>query len=405
MVGPLEGIRVIDWTIYQLGPVATMWLGDMGAEIIKIEDRRGGDPSRGVMKSWGQHMSLPQGRNFYFECNNRNKKSLAVDLTKPEGLEIVHNLVSKSDVFVQNFRKGVASKLGLDYEALSRQNPRIIYATATGYGPKGPDSDKPVLDTVATARSGLMQSLALPGGEPVYYSGALGDQLGGMVLAYAITLAITARERLGIGQHVDISHLASLMWLQGLSLHAQLMLGKAPAAFDRRKARNPIFNYYRCKEDEWLFLGCSQADRHWPDICSALGIENLRDDLRFADAASRDEHCEELICILDNIMAKKSSRDWLAIFSRYRDLIYSTVNHIADLPDDPQVRANDYVVTYDHPAFGPTQMLGFPVNMSRTPGSIRMPAPELGEHTEEILLDVCGYNWNDIAALKDKSVI
>src|SRR5438094_8636865 len=166
MAMPLDGVRIIDWTIWQQGPVATMMLGDLGAEVIKIEERVGGDPGRGVMSVAGVLIGTSEGHNFYFEANNRHKKSLTLDLKKPQAREIVYKLVEKSDVFVQNFRKGVAAKLGLDYQTLSRYNPKLIYASATGYGPQGPDSGEPSFDYMGLARSGFMNAVGEPDRNP-----------------------------------------------------------------------------------------------------------------------------------------------------------------------------------------------------------------------------------------------
>ena len=182
MAMPLEGIRIIDWTIWQQGPLSTTMLGDLGAEVIKIENRAGGDPGRGVMSLGG--FDLADQPNFYFEANNRNKKSITLDLSKPEGREVVHRLVAESDVFVQNFRKGVAARLELDYETLRKHNPMLIYGSATGYGPKGPDSGEPSFDLLGLARSGMMMAAGEPDMPPLSIAGAVADQMGGIMLAY-----------------------------------------------------------------------------------------------------------------------------------------------------------------------------------------------------------------------------
>src|SRR5713101_3181824 len=209
MPKPLEGIRVLDWTIWQQGPVSTMMLGDLGAEVIKIEDRVGGDPGRGVMSIGGAATNTAGNRNYYFETNNRHKKSITLDLKKPEGRDIVYKLIEKSDVFVQNFRKGVAGRLGLDYQELSARNPRIIYASSSGYGPYGPDSGEPSFDYLAQARSGVMNIASVDTDEPIYLNGGIADQMGAIMLAYGIMTALVARERYGVGQEVSASHLGS----------------------------------------------------------------------------------------------------------------------------------------------------------------------------------------------------
>jgi crotonobetainyl-CoA:carnitine CoA-transferase CaiB-like acyl-CoA transferase len=240
MTMPLEGIRVVDWTIWQQGPVASVMLGDLGAEVIKVEERIGGDPGRGVLRAQG--LDLSDRPNFYFEANNRNKKSIALDLKKPEGVAIVQRLTERADVFVQNFRKGVAGRLGLDAATLRARNPRLIYASATGYGPEGPESGAPSFDYLGLARSGIMFSAGEPDDEPLAIAGGIADQMGAVMLAYGVLAALFARERTGRGQEVDASHLGSMAWLQGLGLSARLMLDVlCPASpGDSRRTRSGI---------------------------------------------------------------------------------------------------------------------------------------------------------------------
>ena len=226
MTKPLDGVRILDWTIWQQGPVSTMMLADLGAEVIKIEERTGGDPGRGVLSIAGALVGATSGPNFYFEANNRHKKSITLDLKNPEAIEIVHKLAAKSDVFVQNFRKGVAEKLGIGYDALSKHNPKLIYASATGYGPIGPDSAEPSFDYMGLARSGIMTAVGEPDMEPLGIAGGIADQMGAIMLAYGVMAALISRDKHGIGQQVDISHLGSMTALQGLNVACKTILGK-----------------------------------------------------------------------------------------------------------------------------------------------------------------------------------
>src|SRR5262245_33564009 len=267
MPTPLEGIRVVDWTIWQQGPVSTVMLADLGAEIIKLEALDGGDPGRGILSVFGRPTGDIGGRNYYFEANNRHKKSLALDLKKPEAREIVYRLVESSDVFVQNFRKGVAARLGLDYSALSGRNRRLIYASATGYGPKGQDSAEPSFDYMGLARSGIMLAVGEPDMEPMNVTGGIADQMGAMMLAYGVLAALVARERFGVGQEVDASHLGAMSFLQGLNLACRLILGKEFKRFPRTNVPNPLWNHYRCADEKWICLAMPQSDRYWPDFC------------------------------------------------------------------------------------------------------------------------------------------
>ncbi|MEE2674813.1 MAG: CoA transferase [Myxococcota bacterium] len=403
MAMPLDGIRVIDWTIWQQGPVATTLLGDLGADVIKIEERVGGDPGRGVVSMSG--IDLGERPNFYFEANNRNKRSLTLDLKQPEAVEIVHKLVAGADVFVQNFRKGVAGRLGLDYESLSAHNDKLIYASATGYGPDGPDSSDPSFDQLGLARSGIMMAVGEPDMPPLAVAGGVADQMGAIMLAYGVLAALIARERSGVGQQVDASHLGSMMMLQGLSVSARLMMGFALPRTPRSRAGNPLWNHYRCQDDQWLSLGMLQPDRYWADFCRAVGRPEMADDERFADMRSRSQNAEAAVALLDEIFASKPRDEWMKVLRDGEgDFIFTLVNNVNDLPDDPQVQANDYIVDFEHPQHGTIQMLGMPVRLSETPGSIRTAAPEFGQHSEEILLDL-GYDWDAISDLRKREVI
>ncbi len=404
MAMPLDGIRVIDWTIWQQGPVATTMLGDLGADVIKIEERVGGDPGRGIMAMSG--IDLGERPNFYFEANNRNKRSLTLDLKQPDAIEIVHKLVAGADIFVQNFRKGVAGRLGLDYASLRAHNDKLIYASATGYGPEGPDSADPSFDQLGLARSGIMLAAGEPDMPPLAIAGGVADQMGAIMLAYGVLAALVARERSGVGQEVDASHLGSMMMLQGLSVSARLMMGFALPRTLRSRAGNPLWNHYRCQDDQWLSLGMLQPDRYWADFCRALGRPELATDERFAEMRSRGQNAEAAVALLDEIFASKPRDEWMKILRQGEgDFIFTQVNNVNELPDDPQVQANDYVVDFDHPQHGKTKVLGMPLRLSETPGQVRLPAPELGQHTEEILLDLLGYDWDKIAKLRKDEAI
>lgn len=404
MDAPLKGIRVIDWTIWQQGPVASTMLADLGAEVIKIEERERGDPGRGIFAVAGQATDKG-GRNFYFEANNRHKRSIALDLKRPEAREIVYRLAARSDVFLQNFRKGVAARLGLDYDSLRAHNPKIIYANATGYGPEGPDSGEPSFDYLGQARSGIMNAIGAPGSEPSYVFGGIADQMGAILLAYGVMAALLARERQGVGQIVDASHLGSMMALQGLNVSARTIMGTEFPRNARANAFNPLWNHYRCADDKWLCLGMLQADRYWKDLCTAMGLSELIEDSRFSDIRARGQNAQALVAMLDRKFAEKPREEWMKVLKAGGDFIYTVVNTVSDLPDDPQVKANNYVVDYEHPVLGQMQLLGLPIGLSATPGNPRGHAPELGEHTELILTELLDYTWDDVARLRDAGVI
>ncbi len=405
MKAALEGIRVVDWTIWQQGPYSTALLADLGAEVIKIEERDNGDPGRGLASAAGS-TTKSGGRNFYLESNNRHKKSVAVNVKSPEGREIVYKLVEKSDVFVQNFRKGVAARMGLDYETLRKRNPKLIYGSATGYGPEGPDSGEPSFDYLGQSRSGLLYAACGPRDmPPTYIVGGLADQMGAIMLSHGILTALLARERTGIGQAVDASHLGSMMSLMGLNISSRLINGKEMTRYPRESSFNPLWNHYKCKDDKWLCLGMIQGDRVWDDFIKAMGLERLAQDPRFAEMGARGKNAKELIKIFDETFLTKTREEWMKILHEGGDFIFTVVNSIADLENDPQVVANDYIVDYDHEIHGKMKLLGATVKLSETPSNPFGRAPEHGEHTETVLTEILGYSWEDIDRLRQSGAI
>ncbi len=405
MVTPLEGIRVIDWTQWQVGAVATAMLADLGATVIHVEHRIRGDSARGVMRRAGLSLDLGHGKNAYFESNNRGKKSITVDLAKEKGKEVIYRLVKNSDAFVHNFRQGVPERLGLGYDKLRQYNPKLIYAEASGYGPKGPDAKEPAYDLAGQARSGFGFVIKEPDRPRLLLGAGISDQIGAIITAYGLLAALVTRERLGIGQKVDTSILGSMIFLQGLAIGWGLYLGQDMEPETREKSFNPIWNYYKCKDGKWLALAMTQSDRHWPLMCKLLNIEHLEKDPRFENADRREENCEELISILDEIFITRSRPDWMRILRQEGDAVYAPVNSTSDLINDPQVLANDYIVDCDHEVLGPVKVIGIPVQFSETPAVVKCEAPEFGQHTEEVLMEIGGYTWEEIASLREEEVI
>jgi len=404
MPQPLEGLLVLDWTIWQQGSVAGAMLGDMGARVIKIEQRGTGDPGRWLVGAGGADTS--SAPNWYFEANNRNKESIEVDLKRPEGRDIVLALAEKADVFLQNYRHGVAARLGIDYASLKERNPKIIYGSATGYGPEGDESTEPSFDHLGLARSGIMNAAGEPGMPPLGIAGGIADQMGAIMLAYGVMTALVTRERYGIGQEVNASHLGSMSYLQGLSLSMKLMAGFAMPRSLRTEAGNPLWNHYRCQDDQWLALAMLQPDRYWADFCRVIERPELAEDPRFADMTARTMNRVECVSIIDEAFASRPRADWMQrLKDDPGDFIYTIVNTVDDLAEDPQVLANDYIVEMEHPQHGPTKMVGVPVGLSETPGSVRRAAPELGQDTEMVLMDVLGWDWDKIATLREKEAI
>ena len=299
----------------------------------------------------------------------------------------------------------MADKLGIGYEALSQRNPQLIYASATGYGPFGPDSGEPSFDYMGLARSGIMTAVGEPQMEPLSIAGGIADQMGAIMLAYGVMAALLAREKYGMGQEVDISHLGSMTALQGLNVACKAILGKEFKRMPRAAAPSPLWNHYKCGDDKWICLAMPQQDRYWSDFCKVLGIEHVLDDPRFATMGDRADNAKDLIPILDTAFASRPRDVWMKALKEGGDFIYTVVNTIADLPTDEQMLANEYIVDYEHPSIGKTQLVGVPVRLSKTPGDPKGAAPEFGEHTERILTELLDYSWEDVAKLREEEVI
>jgi len=401
MPGPLDGVKVVELTMFQQGPVCGTKLGDLGADVIKVEPPTG-DPARGFMRIIGTMVGL-KGRNYYFENHNRNKRSIALDLKTERGMEIFLKLIDSADVFVTNLSIEAPIKMGISPEALLERNPRLIYAQASGWGRKGPDAHGLSFDYTGIGRSGLMMSCGERGTPPAQVLPGLGDELGGMVCAWAVCIALYAREKTGKGQLVDTSLMGSIVSMLSLVLSAPAILGQEFPREVRAEAGNPIYNHYRAKDDKWFILAHLQPDRYWPNVCRALGMPELENDPRFDTIEVRGENAEELIAIMDRQFLTKTRDEWFEIF-KGEGIIYTPVQSPREVVDDPQALANDYVTWFDHPVLGRTKMVGFPWDFSKTPASVRREAPEFGQHTEEILLEL-SYTWDDITKLRDEKAI
>ena len=404
---PLEGVRILEWAVFHNGPAAGYMLGDLGAEVIKIEEPVRGDPIRGMESLFGSVMSLPGGRNIGFETANRSKKGITLDLKKEEGRQVLCRLVKKADVFYTNFRREVARDLGADYDTLKKHNPGLIYAVNSGLGTRGPEAHKRSFDTIAQARSGIMWAVGdRDHTEPFQLVGAILDQMGATMFAYGILAALLCRERTGIGQEIEVSLLGSALHLQALNINTALLRQWPQARHSRTRARNPLANHYRCTDGKWLMLAEPQSDRFWSPFCQAIDRPELEKDPRFENALKRRDNCQELIRILDTVFSTRIREDWLkTLEEKAGGLAFAPIVELSEVADDPQVQANEYIVGYDHPTLGKIKLLGCPVRFSQTPAGIAGPAPEFGQHTEEVLLEIGGYSWEEVAQLREKGAI
>ena len=401
MAGPLTRVKVVEITMFQQGPVAGMRLGDLGADVIKVEPKTG-DPARGFMRIVGVDAGL-KGRNYYFESNNRNKRSIAIDLTKEDGKKIFFELIKQADIFLTNMSIDAPKRMGIDYKALSAINPRLIYAHASGWGRKGPDAETLSFDYTGVARSGTMMMCGERGGPPGTLIPGMGDEQGGLMCAWAVTAALYAREKTGKGQMVDTSLMGSLIALQGVNFAATGVLGQEYPRWLRSEAGNAIYNHYKCGDGKWIVLAHLQPDRYWPSVCKAMGLEELENDPKFNTVEARHANAKELVAIFDKKFATKTRAEWMQIFKK-ENVIHTPVQSSTEVFEDPQPLANDYIISVEHPVWGKIKMLGFPWTFHETPASVRREAPVLGQHTEEILLEL-GYTWDDITKLKSEEVV
>ncbi|MEX0799966.1 MAG: CoA transferase [Dehalococcoidia bacterium] len=398
----LDGVRVIDLTVWFQGPVAAQHLADFGAEVIHVERPQGGDMGRGVRTI----KALPVGDwNQYFLVINRNKKSMALNLGLPAGREVMHKLVAESDVFLSNLSEDNLAKWSLTYEELREINPRLVYAMASGYGPFGTIT-KPSFDMTVQALTGLMTRLGEPGQPPIYLGMGSGDAMGGLMAALGVLLALHQRERSGLGQKVDASLYGAQLFMAAPTLQGYLATGND--TFSRQQSRktpaNPLRNTYPAK-DRWLILAMPNDDDSWSRLRDSLEDESIASDTRFASAEGRHEHTAALVAALDATLAKRTASEWMERWEG-AGVVASVVGNLAELADDPQPWQNGYLAeTHCEEVQRDVVVRGLPVGLSRTPASVRSLGPELGQHTEEILVETLGYTWEQVGELKEQGAI
>jgi crotonobetainyl-CoA:carnitine CoA-transferase CaiB-like acyl-CoA transferase len=397
MPGPLEGIKVVEMGFWVAGPSTAAILADWGASIIKIEPPEG-DPFRGLFGFMGGDSGNPA-----FELDNRGKRSIALNLTTAEGLAIARRLLGEADVFVSNVRPGSLERLGLDYATLSAANPRIVYCQVTGYGPDTPDRDRAAYDVGAFwARAGVAAVLRAGDNPLPQQRGGMGDHMTGLGAAGAISAALFHRERTGEGQRVAISLLRLGAYMLGWDLNTVLRTKMPIQPYDRFHAPNPLINCYQAGDGRWFWLLLLQGDRHWPDLLKAIGREELKDDERFSNIIARAMNARVLAETLDGVFAEKPLVEWSEAFDR-ADVWWAPVQTLDELAQDPAAEANGVFVEVEGPD-GAVRMVASPVDFYGTPWKATTGAPELGQHTEEVLLEL-GYEWEQISALKEQGAI
>ena len=401
---PLDGIRVLDWSIWQAGGMASVLLGALGAEVIKIESKTG-DPSRHIKQLRGIPVVFEGGLSLHHQVYNRNKKGIALDLKPPLGREIMYRLVKKSDVFVSGFSPEADRRLSIDYETLSRFNSRLVYAKTSGFGRRGPDAAKPAMDLAGIARSGLAMVCGEADAPPDSIRGGIADEATAVMTTLGVLAGLMTRERGGKGQEIHVSMLGSMVHLLEIAVGATLNFGEEMPREGQADAHNPLWNCYQCRDGKWIALSHFDSEDFWPSFCKVVGIAELEGSPQFKDVATRGQNYRELIKILDQVFLTKNSDVWLSLLGS-ANLIATPVNTIGGLASDPQVIVNNYVVEMNHPVAGKIKVGGAPIEFSDTPMDMtRCRAPYLGEHTDEVLKTVAEYSDSEIAQLRSEGVI
>lgn len=392
---PLTGLRVLDLASFIAGPIATTVMGDYGAEVIKIEPPGEGDPQRKL----GQAHSIPQHPvNFCWHLVNRNKRAMVLDLKHAEGRAAFDKLVTTADVMVVNFPLKVRERLRMRYADVAPLNPRLIYASMTGYGEQGPDAEQPGFDSTAFfARSGLLDALTYEGGPPAFSLPAQGDQMAGMNLFAAISMALLNRERTGEGSEVSSSLLAGGLWSNAMLAQGALLGAYVAPRPPRTKPRSALANQYRTSDGRWIQLTIVREEKLWPELCKAMEREDLLGDPRFQTTELRRAHAPELAAILDPIFAALPWPEWRARLRR-REITFGLLGVLRDVPEDEQAIANGAIVKSAVAEMPRT--LSAPIRLSfASAPTLPGPAPAHGQHTDEILTEL-GYSPSEIDRMR-----
>ena len=400
---PLDGMRILDLTRALAGPYCTMMLGDLGADVIKIERPGRGDDSRGwgppfVGEAYGPY----PGESAYFIAANRNKRSVTVNLKSVEGQEIVRQLAQVSDALVENFRTGALEEMGLGYEDMHALAPRLVYCSISGYGRTGPQAERPGYDFIVQAEGGLMGITGPKEGPPYRVGVPIVDITAGMFASSAILAALHARDRTGEGQLVDISLLDTQVALLANVASNYLVGGEPPLRLGNAHPNIAPYEAFRAR-DRWFALAAANQ-RQWATLCEVIGRPDLEDDPRFATNAQRVAHRPALLEVLGVVFAEREADEWLAEL-REAGLPCGPINTVADVFEHPQAEARGLALEVEHPTAGPVRVTGFPYKLSQTPAEAHRPPPLLGQHTDQTLTELLGYSVEEIAQLRERGAV
>ena len=401
MEAPLTGIRVVEVANYLAVPSAAALMADMGADVVKVEPLEG-DPYRQEIRDADYDFTFPI--SYAFQLDNRGKRGVALNLRREKAVEVVQKLADEADVFMTNLLPRRLEAFHLRYEDLSPGNPRLIYLAFNGYGPEGPDKDRPAFDyTAFWARSGAMSLFGEPGQPPVNLRSGFGDHTSSPLLLAGVLAALWARERSGKGQQVTASLLNMGMWVIGGDLSRSLVARQQPILHPRAQSPNPLLNTYRTRDAKWINMVMINTDVNWAKLARAIGREDLITDAGSRTVEARKKRAPELVAEIDRVIGALTLEE-LATMLDSTGVIWAPMQTLPEAMSDPQVRANGYITTLDHPVHGPFETLQTPLKFSDSDVRARTAAPELGQHTEEVLLDI-GYSWDDIEELRQDGAI
>jgi crotonobetainyl-CoA:carnitine CoA-transferase CaiB-like acyl-CoA transferase len=404
MVGPLEGVKVIGFEQVVGVPAATAVLADWGADVLKIEPTWG-DWQRSLVSFNRGPLLLHLDKGdieLHFEFLNRGKRSVVLNLRTERGRDVLNRLMEKADIFVTNYSLDVLNKYGLDYTSLKDKYPGLIHAVLTGYGSRGPKANDRGYDYVAAwSYGGLMELVSSsPENPPPISRPGMMDIVASAHITSGLLAALYHKQKTGKGQGLELSLYHTAAWTLGLDIQTALFNYPQPR-WDRKRAPNPMYTSYRCK-DRWCMM-CHPTQEYWAPFCKAIGKTEWINDPRYATMESREQHAVELVAQIDKVMAARTWAEWEKEF-RANDLIASGNQTIAEILKDEQAIVNNFYTDISHPVTGQARLLNSPIQFSDTPAEIKRAAPQLGAHTEEVLLEN-GYSWEDIEKLKEEGVI
>jgi len=401
---PLEGIRMVEYGVFHAGPGAGGILGDMGADVIKVENFSG-DPMRQWERTGAYTFGLPDGNSAMFVSTNRNKRSICIgDITKGKGKEILHRLVEGSDVFLTNLRKSTKPKLGIDYATLSKINPMIVHVNVSGYGPEGPLADHGAFDPLGQARSGV--SYITGSEQPTLLQIGVIDQMTAIVASYSIILGLLVRELRGFGQELHTSLYSASMWLTHPNFILKSLLNIDAGVKWKREQHPPGRNLFKCKDGKWIISCVHGEDKSWAKLCEAVGRQDLITDERFATPEAWDVHVSDAVKIFDEIFLQKTARQWEELFVS-KGLFFCTAQRVEEVFSDPQALASDYIneIEYPDPRIGKVKIPGFPIHLNKCARPrTRSFGPKAGADTDGVLADI-GYTDEQIRSLREEGVV